>query len=498
MRYVSTRSTGSPGLSFAAVLLSGLAPDGGLYLPERYPALGQAGLADWRATWQRDGYAALAAKVAQLFAPDYPEGALARSCRQAYTAETFGDPRIVPVERLTGTELWIAHLSNGPTAAFKDMAMQLIGPLFEYELERRGAWMTVLGATSGDTGSAAEHALLGRDRIRVAMLTPRGRMTPFQQAQMFSIDDPAVANLAIDGVFDDCQDLVKAVNLDAGFKARWRIGAVNSINWARVVAQVIYYFAAYFASGQERVSFAVPTGNFGNILAGHVARELGLPVDRLILATNENNVLHEFFATGVYRPRRSDQTLETSSPSMDISKASNFERFAADLLGRDGARVAELFGPTLAREGCFDLSATPEFQGLSRRFGFVSGTSTHADRLAAIGRLWREHQVLIDPHTADAVHVALSLGVPGPVIVTETALPVKFAATIEEAIGEAAPVPPRFQGLMEAARHVTDLPNDPSALKAWLSDWLSDWLTAGPAPKQPSCPLPPTGWGLMP
>ncbi|MDR1635453.1 MAG: threonine synthase [Bifidobacteriaceae bacterium] len=473
MRYVSTRAAGGEGLPFRDILLSGLAPDGGLYIPRRYPEVSPGRLDQWREVLAGQGYAALAAQVLDLFAPDYPAGETLRLARSAYTTEAFGDPEIVPVDHLEGTRLFLAHLSNGPTAAFKDMAMQLIGPLFEYELEQRDAWMTVLGATSGDTGGAAEHALLGRERLRVAMLTPRGRMTPFQQAQMFSIDDPVVANLAIDGVFDDCQDLVKAVNLDREFKERWRIGAVNSINWARVAAQVVYYFAAYFRSGQDRVSFAVPTGNFGNILAGHVARQMGLPVDRLILATNENNVLDEFFTTGVYRPRASSQTLETSSPSMDISKASNFERFVADLLGRDGERVAHLFGQVLPEDGFFDLSGTPEFAAASERFGFVSGGSTHADRLAAIRRLWRDHQVLVDPHTADAVHLALASGVPGPIIVTETALPVKFAQTIAEAIGAPPPVPARFAGLMDAPRHVTDLPNDAAVLKGWLADWLA-------------------------
>jgi threonine synthase len=429
-------------------------------------------LDDLRDTLDQRGYAALAARILGMFAPGYPLDTLQRLTAAAYTEAAFGTPEIVPVDHLTNTDLWIAHLSNGPTAAFKDMAMQLIGQLFEHELERRDTWLTVLGATSGDTGSAAEYALLGRSRIKTAMLTPRGRMTPFQQAQMFSINDPAVANLAIDGVFDDCQDLVKAVNLDSGFKAEWHIGAVNSINWARVVAQVVYYFAAYFRSSCERVSFAVPTGNFGNILAGHVARVMGLPVDRLILATNENNVLHEFFTSGVYRPRRPAETLETSSPSMDISKASNFERFVADLLDRNGARVAHLFGQALPRDGFFDLSGTAAFAAVGERFGFVSGTSTHRDRLNAIRRLWHEQGVLIDPHTADAVHVALTGQVPGPVIVTETALPVKFAQTITEAINQVPPVPERFRGLIQAPRHVTDLPNDPAVLKAWLTNWL--------------------------
>ncbi|MDR2114212.1 MAG: threonine synthase [Bifidobacteriaceae bacterium] len=473
MLYVSSRSINSgAGLPFADILLEGLVPDGGLYLPQRYPQVGERRLAEWRDLLEQQGYAALAAAVLGLFAEDYAPPVIGRLTQAAYNETTFSDPQIVPVDQVPGTDLWLVHLSNGPTAAFKDLAMQMLGQLFEYELERRGTWLTVLGATSGDTGSSAEYALLGRERIKVAMLTPRGRMTPFQQAQMFSLDHPSIANLAIDGVFDDCQDLVKAVNLDAQFKARWHIGAVNSINWGRVAAQVVYYFAAYFRSGQERVSFAVPTGNFGNILAGHVAREMGLPVDYLILATNENNVLQQFFQEGVYRPRDAAQTQATSSPSMDISKASNFERFVADLLGRDGERVRALFGEELVQQGFFDLSGTPEFAALPERFGFISGTSTHADRLAAIRAMWSQHGMLIDPHTADAVHVATALNIPGPVLVAETALPVKFAQTIQEATGIKPPVPERFTGLLDAPRHVTDLPNDPAVLKLWLEGWL--------------------------
>jgi threonine synthase len=474
VRYVSTRSgPGAASHPFQDILLSGLAPDGGLYLPVAYPQVDGAKLERWRELLATQGYAALAAAVLELFAPEYGLDGIGQLTRRAYTAEKFEHPAIVPVEPVGEGRLWLAHLSNGPTAAFKDLAMQLIGELFEHELARRGDWLTVLGATSGDTGSSAERALLGRQRIRVAMLTPRGRMTPFQQAQMYSLDDPAIANIAIDGVFDDCQDLVKAVNLDADFKARWRLGAVNSINWARVAAQVAYYFAAYFRTGQGRVSFAVPTGNFGNILAGHVAREMGLPIDALILATNENNVLHQFFRDGVYRPRAAAQTLATSSPSMDISKASNFERFVADLLGRDGARVASLFGPALARDGFFDLGGSPEFAGLRERFGFVSGASSHADRLATIRRLWRERGLLVDPHTSDAVHVACRSGVAGPIVVLETALPVKFAETILEAVGFEPPTPPRFAGLMAAERHVVNLANDVDGLKRWLAGWLA-------------------------
>ena len=478
MRYISTRGhSGATPASFCDILLAGLAPDGGLYLPESYPQVDQQFLTELRKMLADDGYAAVAAKVLELFIDDIGAQELARLCSNAYTVEHFGDPQIVPVDQVDDTPLWIGHLSNGPTAAFKDMAMQLLGELFEYELERRGDWLTVLGATSGDTGSAAEYALRGRSGISVFMLTPSGRMTPFQQAQMFSLDDPNIINIAVDGVFDDCQDLVKAVNMDADFKARWHLGAVNSINWARLVAQVVYYFVCWLRvteTDDQQVSFAVPSGNFGNICAGHIARQMGLPIESLILATNENDVLDEFLRTGVYRVRSAAETLATSSPSMDISKASNFERFIFDLLGRDGEKVGDLFGRQLAQTGQFDLSGTPEFKGLRERYGFVSGKATHADRVATIRRLWQRHAVLIDPHTADAFTVGQDHvgSVAAPIIVLETALPVKFAETIREATGTAVAVPARFQGIEDAPRRVIELPNDVDALKALIEQTL--------------------------
>ncbi len=472
MRYVSTRGLpDAPDAGFSDILLEGLAPDGGLYVPAHYPRVTPAMLAEWRRLLDEQGYAALAHSVLELFIDDIPSDDLRVLCARAYSPEVFSDPAIVPVTELS-EGLYLAHLSNGPTAAFKDMAMQLLGQLFEYELGRRGAELNILGATSGDTGSAAEHAMLGRRGIRVFMLTPAGRMTPFQQAQMFSLDDPSIVNIAIDGVFDDCQDLVKAVAGDLEFKQRYSIGAVNSINWARLVAQVVYYVAAWLrvtSSDDQRVSFAVPSGNFGNICAGHVARMMGLPIDTLVLATNENNVLDEFFTTGSYRVRSGAETHATSSPSMDISKASNFERFVFDLVGRDGARVRELFGAELPATGRFDLSGTPEFASLRERYGFVSGSSTHADRVATIASTHAETGVLIDPHTADGVAVGRRFAEPGvPLIVTETALPVKFGDTIVEAIGRAPDRPAAFEGIETLPRHVIDLPADAGLLKSLI------------------------------
>jgi threonine synthase len=469
MRYLSTRAElGTARSSFADILLAGLAPDGGLYLPEEYPQVDASVLAEWRELLAREGYSSLAHAVLSLFIDDIDSDDLKWLCESAYNSVTFSSPEIVPVTQLNDG-LWICHLSEGPTAAFKDLAMQLLGELFEYELSRRGSELNILGATSGDTGSAAEHAMRGRRGIRVFMLTPDGRMTPFQQAQMFSLDDPAIVNIAVDGVFDDCQDLVKLVFADAEFKQRYRLGAVNSINWARLLAQVVYYFASWLkvtSADDQLVSFTVPTGNFGNICAGHIAREMGLPIDTLVLATNENNVLDEFFRTGIYRVRSSAETLATSSPSMDISKASNFERFIFDLLGRDAARVRHLFGELLPTQGYFDLSDTEEFASIRERFGFVSGSSTHADRVATIAKVWREDQVLIDPHTADGVKVGREFAQSGvAMIVTETALPVKFAETIVEAIGVEPERPRRFVGLEDLPRKVIDLPNDAGALK---------------------------------
>ena len=465
MRYLSTRGVAdAPRLPFCDVLLAGLAPDGGLYVPESYPPLDLPRL---RRVLANEGYAAVAYEVLSSYIDDIPAEDLRRLCEKAYTADAFGDTEIVPVSEL-GDGLWLAHLSNGPTAAFKDLAMQLLGQLFEYELERRQQRLTILGATSGDTGSAAEYAMLGKPSVRVFMLSPQGRMSAFQQAQMFSILDPHIVNIAVPGVFDDSQDLVKEVFGDGEFKARHSIGAVNSINVARLLAQVVYYVVAWLrttTSDDQRVSFCVPSGNFGNICAGHIAKEMGLPIDRLVLATNENTVLHEFFSTGVYRVRASSETYETSSPSMDISKASNFERFAFDLLRRDQEQLRDLFGRQLQESGEFDLSGMVEFASIPERYGFVSGASSHADRIRTIREVSDTYGVVIDPHTADGVAVARGFVGDVPMIVLETALPVKFASTIVEAVGIEPDRPARFAGLEDLPRRVTVLTGGVEQLK---------------------------------
>ena len=471
MQYLSTR--GHPDRKrFCEILLEGLAPDGGLYLPEHYPQVDDAALTRLRTTFATQGYASLAFEVLSLYIDDIPAADLKALCNKTYTQEVFGTEKIVPVRPLE-EGLFVEALSNGPTLAFKDMAMQLLGNLFEYELARRGEELNIFGATSGDTGSAAEYAMRGKRGVRVFMTSPHGRMSPFQQAQMFSLLDDNIHNIAIEGVFDDCQDLVKAVSNDLAFKNKYKIGTVNSINWARLLAQVVYYFAGYFQAttrNAQQVSFTVPSGNFGNVCAGHVARMMGLPIHTLVAATNENDVLDEFFRTGVYRVRGSADTHETSSPSMDISKASNFERFVFDLLGRDAALTNDLFGAQLSKHGRFDLSGNPHFAQAATRYGFASGKSTHANRLKTIQDVHKRFHEMIDTHTADGVKVArehVQAGV--PMIVLETALPIKFAATIVEALGQEPPRPPKFDGIEALPRKVHVMPADVAQVKAYIS-----------------------------
>ena len=468
MHYVSTRGAWADSPQpFTGVLLEGLAPDGGLAVPERYPRLSAADLTALRPLRYPD----LAFAILSRFIDDIPPVELRRIVDATYTREVFGSDAITPLVTLE-PGLHLLRVANGPTLAFKDIALQLLGRLFEYALARERRSINILGATSGDTGSAAEYAMRGKRGVTVFMLSPKGRMSPFQTAQMFALDDPNIHNLAIEGTFDDCQDLVKAITGDAPFKARFAIGAVNSINWARVAAQIVYYFAGYFAATRtnaEQVDFAVPSGNFGNILAGHVAREMGLPIRRLILATNENDVLDEFFRTGRYRPRASAETHATSSPSMDISRASNFERFIHDAVARDPAIVRALWAELRATGG-FDLAGTPHWTRVQQA-GFVSGRSTHADRLATIRDVDARYGLTIDPHTADGLKVGREHRESAvPLICIETALPVKFAATIREALGREPARPPAYEGLESRPQHFTVLPADPARVKAFIGD----------------------------
>ena len=458
MKYISTRGQTEP-MDFSDVLLMGLAPDGGLMLPESYPQVDSATLNKWR----KLSYPELAFEIMRLFATDIDEADLKDIINRTYTKEVFGSDDIVPVRQLED-DLYILGLSNGPTLAFKDVAMQFLGNAFEYVLKKKGKRLTIIGATSGDTGSAAEYALRGKDNIEVFMMSPHGKMSEFQRAQMYSLTDANIHNIAIKGMFDDCQDIVKALQQDADFKAKYSLGTVNSINWGRILAQIVYYFKAYFAvtdDNEQKISFCVPSGNFGNICAGHIAREMGLPVDRLIVATNENDVLNDFFNQGVYTPRPADKTYVTSSPSMDISKASNFERFVYLLLEKDSNRVHELFDGVKTGKG-FDLSDV--LDAVNSRYGFAAGKSTHQDRLNTIKSVYENYNDLIDPHTADGVKVARELQKEGEVIVcAETALPVKFSETIFEAVGEIdIERPEHTKDIESLEQHVMVLDNDAS------------------------------------
>jgi threonine synthase len=466
MRYISTRG-GMPPKTFSEILLSGLSPDGGLAIPEQYPKIGT----DQLEAWRNLSYQSLAFEILSHFIDDIPPNDLRGIVERTYTSESFGSPEITPLKTLE-PGLHILNLSNGPTLAFKDIAMQLLGNLFEYTLGKTGAVLNILGATSGDTGSSAEYAMRGKHGIRVFMLSPLGKMSRFQTAQMFSLQDKNIFNIAVRGVFDDCQDIVKAVSNDHDFKQKHYIGTVNSINWARIVAQIVYYFKGYFAatsSNDEQVSFAVPSGNFGNICAGHVARMMGLPVKQLILATNENDVLDEFFRTGLYRPRTNVETQHTSSPSMDISKASNFERFVFDLTGRDSSRVKELW-QAVDKGVAFDLSNTPLWEKV-RDFGFLSGSSNHAARIATIRKFYQQYDVLVDTHTADGLKVGLAYREHGiPLICLETALPAKFAESISEAIGREPSRPAGYENIEDLPQRYVVKDANVDAVKAYIAE----------------------------
>lgn len=470
MQYISTRG-GAIG-HYCDILLEGLAPGGGLAVPERMPQINAAELERWRLL----DYAELATEVIGLFATDIPRDDLARLCRAAYDPARYASADMVPLRGI-GDGLTLVGLSEGPTLAFKDMAMQFLGEALDYVLAKSDGVLNVLGATSGDTGSAAEHALRGRDRISVFMLSPQGRMTEFQRAQMYSLHDANVHNIAVKGVFDDCQNLVKQLAQDLEFKKAHRIGAVNSINFGRISAQIAYYVWAWLRytdrlleaerDGAE-VSFAVPSGNFGNILSGFYAKRMGLPIRELVLATNENNVLDEFFRTGIYRPRSAADTLATSSPSMDVSRASNLERFVFELFGRDPERTAATW-EALAAHDTFDLSA--EQSRFEPEFGLVSGTSTHQDRLRTIRAFYESHGVTLDPHTADGAKVAREHLQPGvPMLVLETAKPQKFADTITEALGTPVIPDAETRALLDAPQRVTRLSADADQLRAFIEE----------------------------
>jgi threonine synthase len=471
MKYISTRGK-SPELNFSDVLLSGLAPDGGLYLPKNYPSISNEDLSLMRMM----SYPELAFFIFSKYIDDIPSEDLKDIVEKTYTKKVYGFSRkeqnaadITPTLKLKDN-LHLLSLSNGPTIAFKDIAMQFLGNIFEYVLAKQNKSINILGATSGDTGSAAEYAMRGKKGIKVFMLSPNGRMSPFQTAQMYSLQDKNIFNIAIKGVFDDCQDIVKAVSNDLDFKEKNKIGAVNSINWGRILAQIVYYFKGYFdvtQSNEEVVDFTVPTGNFGNICAGHVARMMGLPIRKLVVATNENDVLDEFFKTGSYAPRGSDKTYLTSSPSMDISKASNFERFMFDVFKRNPDILCKHWNQ-VDLGGSFNL--TDELFEKISNFGFISSSSKHVNRIGLIKKFYEDYNVIVDTHTADGLKAALDhFDRSIPMLVLETALPIKFEKSIFEAIGKYPDRPQQLQNIESLTQHNEVFDNDVDEVKNFIT-----------------------------
>ena len=469
MQYVSTRGGMQPS-NFSDVLLEGLAPDGGLVVPATIPTVSLETIESWRDLT----YPELATEVIGLYWTDIPREDLAELCRAAY-GEQFNSDVIVPLTPIDQMAA-LVDLSQGPTLAFKDMAMQFLGEALPYVLKKRGQTLNILGATSGDTGSAAEYAFRSKPNIGVFMLSPKGRMSKFQRAQMYTLTDDNVHNIVIDGVFDDAQNLVKELNGDLEFKAAHALGTVNSINLGRLIAQSVYYFWAWLrvTNGipeNQRdgfgVSFAVPSGNFGNVFSGQLARQMVLPIDTLVLATNENNVLDEFFRSGKYEPRSAANTLATSSPSMDISKASNLERFIYLVLDQDQDQLAAAWHQ-LDTTGTLDLSEhQPRFL---EEFGMLSGTSTHEDRVATIRAVYEKSKIVIDPHTADGVTVARGYQKPNqPMLVLETAKPEKFGDIVHEALGFEPELLAEYAKLLELEQHTVEIGVDATALREYIA-----------------------------
>ncbi len=455
MHYVSTRGT-APVRDFAGVLLAGLAEDGGLYVPASWPVFTPA---DWRAL-RGLPYHALAARIIQPFVGEaIPSETLGTLCREAYAG--FDHPAVVPLVQLE-TNLFVQELFHGPTLSFKDMALQLIGRLFDHVLAERDARVTIVGATSGDTGSAAIAACAGRERVDIAFLHPHHRTSEVQRRQMTTVTAPNVANIAIEGTFDDCQDLVKAMFGDTPFRQELHLSAMNSINWARIAAQVPYYVGAALALGapDREVAFSVPTGNFGNILAAWVARRMGLPIARLVVGSNRNDILSRFLASNDMSITAVEPSL---SPSMDIQVSSNFERLLFELLERDATTTAATM---TAFRGTGHM-AVPDAQWHRCRTLFHGFRLDDAGTEAEIARVHRATGYLADPHTAIGIAAARAHPVHGvPIVAMATAHPAKFPDVIAHATGIHPPLPPRLADLYQRPEQFSVLPNDLAAVEA--------------------------------
>jgi threonine synthase len=444
--YISTRGS-APELGFEEVVLTGLASDGGLYVPKTLPRIEPHELV----AWSKLGYAELAFRVMQPFVGDaMPQADLRDMAERTYA--DFRHAAVAPLVQ-TGHNQFILELFHGPTLAFKDFALQFLGRFLDYFLARRGEHITIVGATSGDTGSAAIAGCRGRDNMDIFIFHPHGRVSDVQRRQMTTVLDANVHNIALEGTFDDCQDMVKALFADAQFRTQQKLVAVNSINWARILAQVVYYFYAALALGApaRAVSFAVPTGNFGDIYAGYIAKRMGLPIDKLIIATNRNDILTRCLHKGEYRMEGVTASL---SPSMDIQISSNFERLLFDLHDRDGAVMADLMAG-LRRDNGFALGER-QWGNLKREF--LSASVDDAATKATIKSVWQRSQYLADPHTAVGIAAAESCVGDAPVVVLATAHPAKFPAAVEAACGLTPALPPHMAGLMEAEERCDVLP----------------------------------------
>jgi len=463
MRYVSTRGQ-APALDFEGVLLAGLAVDGGLYVPESWP---QFGVAEWRAM-RGLTYADVAFRVIRPFVGGcIPDADLQRMISEAYAA--FGHRAVVPLRQIDAND-WLLELFHGPTLAFKDVALQLLGRLFDWALARSGRRATVVGATSGDTGSAAIEGCRGRANLDIFIMFPQGRVSEVQRRQMTTVSDANVHAIALDGTFDDAQAMVKSLFNDAAFRETAGLTAVNSINWARVMAQIVYYVTASLSlGGPDRApAFCVPTGNFGDIFAGYAAARMGLPVSKLIVATNRNDILARFFANGEYRK---DGVVPTISPSMDIQVASNFERLLFDMHGRDGAQIRRLMGEL---DGAGGFSVSPNALAETKRL-FVAG---HADEAATKAMLKtafiQGNGIAVDPHTAVGLVVAATqradraVAQDIPLITLATADPAKFPDAVQAATGLHPALPPRMADLFDRPERQIMLPNDYAAVRDFI------------------------------
>ncbi len=462
MKYISTRGNIEP-IPFKDAVMMGLATDGGLILPQSIPRLSPETLD----SWQTLPYRELAYRIISLFATDIPEDDLRRLINRSYNS--FDNAEITPVVRENG--VYILELFHGPTLAFKDVALQLLGNIFEYLLKERGERMNIVGATSGDTGSAAIRGVRGKENINIFILHPHMKTSPIQARQMTTVLDANVHNIAVKGTFDDCQNIVKALFNDLPFKERHSLGAVNSINWARVLAQVVYYFFAWFRvteAGGADIVFSVPTGNFGDIFAGFVAKRMGLPIGKLLLATNENNILTRFINGGDYSMGK---VVQTVSPSMDIQVASNFERYLYYLFDENPARVLGAF-EAFAKNGRMEFT---EAEMARVRDEFISRTVTEAETLATIADFREKTGYLLDPHTAVGVHAALEcIGKGETPVCLATAHPAKFGEAVEKATGIAPPFPEALVGIEKLPTRCEVLDADEGAIRAFIEENAGD------------------------